>query len=105
RDRGSNLVHLGQTGCPPLLNIERLDQAGDNNCVRVNAAVLDAGASDAAITDVWLSFRGAMAVTASGFGDGAERQTEMFRSTDRATVNAGAVEAGLRATIGYLKAR
>jgi len=54
---------------------------------------------------VWLSFRGAMAVTGSGFGDGAERQTEMFRSTDRATVNAGAVEAGLRATIGYLKAR
>ena len=103
--RGGNVAHLGQTGCPPLLRVERLGQAGDNACVRVNAAVLEAVAKDAAITDVWLSFRGARAVAGRGFGVDAAASTDLFRLTSGDEVNEAAIREGLRSTITFLQER
>ena len=98
--KGANVVHLGQTGCPPLVGITRLNSTGDNTCARVNRAMIDAVAADAAITDVWLSFRGALAVT--GQYPGQSASTDLFRSDSGAT-NAAAVAEGLRATITLLR--
>jgi hypothetical protein len=100
---GVNVVHLGQTGCPPLIGIERLQVIGDNTCVRVNRAMLESVASDAAITDVWLSFRGALATTGREPGESAERV--MFRSLERGATNADAIRDGLQKTIAFLQSR
>ena len=99
---GANVVHLGQTGCPPLLGIERTGVSGDNNCVRVNRAVIDRVATDNAITDVWLSFRGVLATT------GVEPNvtaapTTLFRSLDDGSTNAEAIRGGLRRTATLLQ--
>ena len=99
--RGEGVVHLGQTGCPPLLGIERLNQVGDNTCARVNRAVIDAVLADRSITDVWLSFRGVMAVT------GSEAQNlppaDLFRTIGGNETNAAAIGPALRQTIGVLQ--
>jgi peptidoglycan/LPS O-acetylase OafA/YrhL len=104
QSRGQNLVQLGQTGCPPLLNVQRLNAAGDNGCVRVNTAVINAVLSDPAIVNVWLAFRGALAVEGNGFDDGSYPAT-LFRSVDGDGANGAAIEQGFRETITALKAR
>ncbi|MEO8677649.1 MAG: acyltransferase family protein [Vicinamibacterales bacterium] len=98
---GENLVHLGQTGCPPLLGIERSDVRGDNACVRVNTAALDAVARDPVMTRVVIAFRGALAVTGEGFGDN-ERSRERFRLAATGVTNADAIRAGLEQTVAFL---
>ena len=100
---GVNVVHLGQTGCPPLLGIERLQVTGDNNCIRVNRAMIDAVASDSAISTVWLSFRGALATTGRELNESGERM--LFRSVDSGATNADAVREGLQKTIALLQSR
>jgi hypothetical protein len=98
---GANVVHLGQTGCPPLLGIERVGATGDNACVRVNKAMIDAVAADAALTEVWLSFRGALATTGVELGVSGEHVA--FRSIDNGTTNVDAIREGLRRTIALLR--
>jgi peptidoglycan/LPS O-acetylase OafA/YrhL len=94
-------VHLGQTGCPPLIGIERLNQAGDGTCTRVNRAVIDAVLADDAVVKVWLSFRGAAAVTGIvRYGGGI---SDLFRLIGTNTTNEAAIRAGLRATIKELQ--
>ena len=100
---GVNVVHLGQTGCPPSIGIERLQVIGDNNCVRVNRAMIESVASDAAITDVWLSFRGALATTGREPGESTERI--VFRSLERGATNVDAIRDGLQKTIALLQSR
>lgn len=99
--RNQGLVHLGQTGCPPLLDLERLGTTGDHRCVRVNAAIIDAVNADAAITDVWLAFRGAVAVEGSEYRAGAP-PAPLFRSTRDGADNAAAIEETLPVTIARL---
>jgi len=100
---GVNVVHLGETGCPPLLGIERTGVSGDANCVRVNQKMIELVAADPSITDVWLSFRGATATT--GVGVGATREQVSFRSIDGSASNAEAIRTALQKTVGLLKAR
>ena len=101
KTRSESLVHLGQTGCPPLAGIERLNQTGDNTCTRVNRAVLDAVIADQAISNVWLSFRGTSAVTGIvREGGGA---TDLFRVSGGSATNEAAVRDTLRATIKELQ--
>ena len=101
--QGEGIVQLGQTGCPPLLDIERLNQTGDNACTRVNRAMIDEVNADESIKNVWLSFRGAMAVTGAET-DGA-RPAELFRTRGGTATNAVAIESSLRATIKLLQSR
>ena len=101
--RGANVVHLGQTGCPPLLGIERLNVTGDHTCVRVSRAMLDAIAADGSIIDVWLSFRGALATTGHELGE--DRRRDLFRTVQGGQTNAAAIREGLRATVAFLQSR
>jgi peptidoglycan/LPS O-acetylase OafA/YrhL len=101
--RGATVVHLGQTGCPPLLGIERLHVTGDHTCVRVNRSMLDAVAADASITDVWLSFRGALATTGQELGEA--RRRDLFRTVEGGMTNAAAIREGLRVTVAFLQSR
>jgi hypothetical protein len=101
--RGTNVVHLGQTGCPPLAGIARLDVVGDNTCVRVNRAMIEQVAADAGIHEVWLSFRSALATTGREPGESGERK--LFRSEDSGLLNADAIREGLQRTIALLQSR
>jgi peptidoglycan/LPS O-acetylase OafA/YrhL len=56
--RGENVVHLGWSGCPPLLGIERLGVARRDSCTEANGSMLAFVAGRAAISHVLLSFRG-----------------------------------------------
>jgi len=99
--KGETLVHLGQTGCPPLIGIERLNQTGDDRCTRVNRAVIDAVLADKAIVNVWLSFRGAVAV--SGISREGGGESELFRLVDGSATNEEAIHTALRSTITELQ--
>ncbi|HYE85059.1 MAG TPA: acyltransferase family protein [Vicinamibacterales bacterium] len=100
RAKGETVVHLGQTGCPPLIGIERVGEDGDNTCTRVNQAMLASVLADASINCVWLSFRGARAVEGGDIGD---TRRELFRVSGSTTTNRDAIRDGLRATIGLLQ--
>jgi len=56
--RGENVVHLGWSGCPPLLGIERLGVARRDSCTEANGSMLAFVAGSAPISHVILSFRG-----------------------------------------------
>jgi len=101
--KGEGVVHLGQTGCPPLVGIERLNQTGDNSCGRVNRAVIDAVLADKSIVNVWLSFRGAVAVNGTEVDNA--RPAELFRTIGGTTTNGDAIWPALRDTINLLKSR
>ncbi len=102
KSKGENLVHLGQTGCPPLIGIERLRLAGDHTCTRVNRAMIDALLADAAIVNVWLSFRGALAMSGVEFG-GSGASSEVFRLAGGTATNGAAIRDALRSTIALLQ--
>jgi hypothetical protein len=101
--KGEGIVHLGQTGCPPLVGIERLNQTADNSCGRVNRAVIDAVLADKSIVNVWLSFRGAVAVTGSEVDNGSP--AELYRTIGGTATNGDAIGPALRETINLLKSR
>ena len=103
KSRGENLVHLGQTGCPPLIGIERIGHSGDHACTRVNRAMLDAVLADASIVNVWLSFRSAFAMSGVEFEGGAP--SDVFRLTDGTATNGSAIRDALRSTIALLQLR
>ena len=65
---GARIVHLGQSGCPPLFEIERVGYTDNDRCDGVNRKVLEAVGTDPGITHVVLSFRGAAQVSGTGFG-------------------------------------
>jgi len=105
KDQGENLVHLGQTGCPPLVGIERIGATGDNACTRVNRAMIQAVIADPSIASIWLSFRGAMAVTGIELGVGGRTTAaDLFRSTGGGATNEEAIRAALRSTVKELQA-
>jgi peptidoglycan/LPS O-acetylase OafA/YrhL len=101
--RSEGVVHLGQTGCPPLLGIERLNQVGDNSCTRVNRAMIDAVLADKSIATVWLSFRGVVAVTGTEFEN--LPPADLFRTIGGNETNAAAIGPALRETINLLRSR
>jgi peptidoglycan/LPS O-acetylase OafA/YrhL len=103
KSKGENLVHLGQTGCPPLIGIERLQLTGDHTCLRVNRAMIDALLADDAIITVWLSFRGALAMSGVEFGGGAA--SDLFRLAGGTATNGAAIRDALRSTIALLQSR
>lgn len=100
--RFETLVHLGHSGCPPLVGVERLNTIGDNSCIRVNRAMIDAVLADRAIINVWLSFRGVRAVNGTD-RDGVP-PTDLFRTAGGTAVNGTAIREGMRATIAALQA-
>jgi len=99
--KGETVVHLGQTGCPPLIGIERLGMSGDNNCIRVDRAMIDAIVADRSIVNVWLSFRSAVAMTGRQPATGTV--SELFRLQGSMASNAAAIRDASRSTIARLQ--
>ena len=78
--KGENVVHLGHSGCPPLLDLQRftdnsLEAFADgvvDTCRASNSSVINLVANDARIQRVILSFNGAVPVTGFSWGGGYE---------------------------------
>jgi peptidoglycan/LPS O-acetylase OafA/YrhL len=100
---GENLVHVGQTQCPPLLDVERLHVTGDATCTRVNREALEAIAARPTIRRVVLSFRTAHLIEAGGEGyaDGLGNVLQ-YRGPASAQAGDGTIVDGLRRTVAYL---
>ncbi len=101
---GENLVLMGQSGCPPLFDLERVGPrlSERDRCTGVNHAVLDAVRADAQIHRVVLSFRGAEQVSGRGFGE-IERETEeRYRIAGTSLSNGESIRLALARTVGSL---
>jgi hypothetical protein len=72
--KGENVVHLGHSGCPPLLDLQRISDnrltepgAGVvDTCREADNSVIDRVANDAAIRRVIISFNGAQPLGGGG---------------------------------------
>jgi hypothetical protein len=64
-----NVVHLGESGCPPLLDVERFLFGAHDMCHDANNSVIAFVANNNDLTRVILSFRGVVDVTGTGFGE------------------------------------
>ena len=101
--RGENVVHLGQSGCPPLFDIERITPYTADRC-EATASVLEHVGGNADLTRVLLAFRGAADVTERGFApfDTPEIRIRLRGSTLGA---AESVKRSLSHTVEYFLAR
>ncbi len=67
--RGENVVHLGESGCPPLMYVQRLSTDRADTCHNTVPSVIDTVRNDSTIARVILSFRGDLYVTGTGYGE------------------------------------
>jgi peptidoglycan/LPS O-acetylase OafA/YrhL len=67
--RKESVVHLGESGCPPIWDVERTSAGQADTCHVANPSVLELVGRDPHITRVVLSFRGALDVDGVGYGD------------------------------------
>ncbi|MCC2658327.1 MAG: hypothetical protein K0Q76_3435 [Panacagrimonas sp.] len=101
------LVLLGRPGCLPFFDVIKRNAKGrDFGCERVMKPVLEHVLAAQEIRTVILSFRGAAAVTGSGFGDAeADKNTRLAtRALPAAASNAEVFAFALRATLSRLQA-
>jgi peptidoglycan/LPS O-acetylase OafA/YrhL len=61
--RGEDVVLLGETGCPPLLDLETIEPGSTPKCAAANKSVLEFVGSSRRIQRIILSFRGATEMT------------------------------------------
>jgi hypothetical protein len=101
--RGENVVHLGQSGCPPLFDIERITPYTPDRC-EANTSVLEHVGGNTDLTRVLLAFRGAADVTERGFApfDNPEIRIRLKGTSFGA---ADAVRHSLSRTVEYFLAR
>jgi len=92
--RGENVVHLGQSGCPPLVDLERHYQGGDDTCRTVDNAVIDYVAENRSFRRVILSFKGVVAVN----GHGWDVDAVTFTIAGTKLSNAESIQRGLETT-------
>ena len=98
RDKGENLLMLGEPLCPPFLTIERVTETGDSTCAALNQQAFGyiAGAQD--IRDVVIAFRG-------GIYEGTEAIGSTARIPGTTILGRPALEAGITETVRQLTAR
>jgi hypothetical protein len=65
---GEGVVHLGDSGCPPLFEIERYEEGFRFTCRADNTAVLQAVGANGQLKRVVLAFRGAFNDSGTGYG-------------------------------------
>jgi hypothetical protein len=100
--RGENVVHLGESGCPPLFGVERIVSSTPDTC-EANASVLEFIGGNPALTRVVMAFRGTTAVTEKGFAP-FERGSIHIGLRGSSASAADAVRQGLLQTVEYLRA-
>ena len=91
--KGENVVHLGWSGCPPLLGLQRLGVGARDSCTEANASVLKFVAGSPKLSRVILSFRGARQATGGYTLAGTTVPAEV------------AIRAALERTVDFLLAR
>jgi peptidoglycan/LPS O-acetylase OafA/YrhL len=103
--RQQTVVHLGESGCPPLLDVERSALGAADTCREANNSVLTFVASSAALSTVVLSFRGAADVSGTLFGDPAAERRIAFKAAGTTLSPAESMRTALDRTIDFLLAR
>jgi peptidoglycan/LPS O-acetylase OafA/YrhL len=98
------VVHLGNSGCPPLLNIERFVGNQRDVCYETNASVLPVVAQHHELRHVVLSFRGAVDVTGTGYGFAEEGLSVTFRSAGTTLTREASMRQALADTVAYFQA-
>jgi hypothetical protein len=101
--KGENVVHLGESGCPPLWDIERLSSGQADTCHSANPSVLDYVGKNDDITRVILSFRGVYDVRGTGYG--AEKFGVWYGIPGTALSAEAAIKQALEHTVDYLLKR
>ncbi len=103
--RRQTVVHLGESGCPPLFDVERSVFGAADTCRAANSSVLNLVASIPALSTVVLSFRGAADVSGPLGGDAAAAPHITFRAAGSTLSPAESMHAALDRTIDLLLAR
>jgi peptidoglycan/LPS O-acetylase OafA/YrhL len=102
--RGENVVHLGESGCPPLLDIERISPGTTDTC-GANRSVLEFVANNPDLARVVMAFRGTTDITGTGFAP-VERDMRITVRIAGTSLPAGeSIRIGLARTVEYLAAR
>ena len=95
RQRGENLIMVGEPLCPPFLKIERVTETGDSTCAAMNQQAFSYIAGAANIRDVVVAFRGAIY-------EGTEAIGSTARIPGTAILGRPALEAGITETVRQL---
>jgi peptidoglycan/LPS O-acetylase OafA/YrhL len=67
--KGETVVHLGESGCPPLFNVQRRSVDRMDTCHTAVPSVINYVGNASAVTRVILSFRGVLDATGTGYGE------------------------------------
>jgi peptidoglycan/LPS O-acetylase OafA/YrhL len=102
REKHETVVHLGESGCPPLLDVERFANGTSDICRHPNDSVLAYVASRSDLTRVVLSFRGAFDVSGVGFGSVDTNTRIVFKTTGTTLSPADSIRAALTRTVEFL---
>ncbi len=100
--RGENVVHLGESGCPPLLDVERFLNGQRDTCRAANNSVLDYVGKTGDLSKVVLSFRGAATVSGKVFGTVEGDQRVVFRIAGTSLSPEDSMRVALERTVDYL---
>src|SRR5439155_7946025 len=65
--RGENAVHLGHSGCPPLLDLERIAPGAADQCREADNSVIAYVTGNDRLRRVILAFKGAVYATGRGW--------------------------------------
>jgi peptidoglycan/LPS O-acetylase OafA/YrhL len=77
--KGENVVHLGESGCAPLIDLQRFVNGTNDTCRVVDNSVISLVVNDSAIHRVILSFNGVAMATGTVYrpGEGAYQTMEL----------------------------
>jgi len=102
RDKGQTVVHLGESGCPPLFDVERATTGVGDTCRAAGNSVLNLVANRPELRTVILSFRGAVDVSGTGFGETERELRVSFRTADANLAPPDAMKKALARTVEFL---
>jgi peptidoglycan/LPS O-acetylase OafA/YrhL len=105
RGRRETVVHLGESGCPPLFGIERVAGGASDICRTPNQSVLNFVAGRSDLTRIILSFRGAFDVAGTGFGQEDSGARITFRTAGTSQAAPDSIRDALVRTVNFLVGR
>ena len=103
--KGEGVVLLEQSGCPPLIDVERYQMGTTDTCLTVNNTVIDYLSHNDDIRRIVMSFRGVADVTGRGFGDIESSYQIIFRVAGTNFSNAESMRVALERTVDHFLGR
>ena len=95
RDKGENLIMVGEPLCPPFLKIARVTETGDSTCAAMNTQAFDYIAAARNIRHIVVAFRG-------GIYEGKDAIGSTARVPGTSILGQPALEAGITETVRQL---